>query len=76
MIIFWQRNEKAFIFYDESEGTSMYKCVYGHHVDEVVHFALGALVCVFSFKMRLNLKGWEEYFTIYISAYLKKSDNG
>lgn len=46
MIIFWQRNGKAFIFYDESEGTSMYKCVYGHHVDEVVHFALGALVCV------------------------------
>ena len=46
MIIFWQRNEKAFIIYDESEGTSMYKCVYGHHVDEVVHFALGALVCV------------------------------
>lgn len=46
MIIFWQRNKKAFIFYDESEGTSMYKCVYGHHVDEVVHFALGALVCV------------------------------
>lgn len=46
MIIFWQRNEKAFIFYDESDGTSMYKCVYGHHVDEVVHFALGALVCV------------------------------
>lgn len=46
MIIFWQRNEKAFIFYDESDGTSMYKCVYGHNVDEVVHFALGALVCV------------------------------
>ena len=46
MIIFWQRNEKAFICYDESDGTSMYKCVYGHHVDEVVHFALGALVCV------------------------------